>query len=64
MVWQLQQLIKDIDYMAQQLLNEKGVMPDAFYGQSMSNWISAQRAESPQDRVGNPLDIARQLGAL
>lgn len=49
--------------MAQQLLNEKGVMPDDFYQQSFSNWIAAQNAKSAKNREVNPLELARQLGA-
>ncbi|WP_297820019.1 hypothetical protein [uncultured Lactobacillus sp.] len=49
--------------MAQQMLNEKGILPDDFYQQSFSNWISAQNAKSNEDREVNPLELARQLGA-
>lgn len=50
--------------MAQQLLNERGIMPDVFFNQSFSNWIAVQNATGGENREVDPLEYARQLGAL
>lgn len=48
--------------MAQQFVrNGMGATPDQFYNNSFSNWIAAQNATSPKERM-SPMEIARLLG--
>lgn len=58
----LENNIADIDYMAQQFVqNGMGSVPDQFYNNSFSNWIAAQNATSPKERM-SPLELMRSLG--
>ncbi|PAB55240.1 hypothetical protein A3Q24_05880 [Lactobacillus johnsonii] len=64
MCWELKNLIEDIDYIAQWSLEQKNIPPDEFYGGSLSNWTAAQNAKSREDREVDPLQYARQIGAI
>ena len=53
---------EDIDYMAQQVLYNFGVMPTQLYETSMSDYVAAQRAKAPKDRPIDPLLLAQSAG--
>lgn len=63
MIWQLDNFIKDIDYIANQLISQ-GILPSDFYQSSFSEMQTALNAKSRKDRVQDPLELARQIGAL
>lgn len=49
--------------MAQQFVqNGMGATPDQFYRNSFSNWIAAQNATSPKERM-SPTELAHSLGS-
>ncbi|KOH02412.1 hypothetical protein LJ16_03615 [Lactobacillus johnsonii 16] len=64
MVWELKNFNEDIDYIAQQSLVKNNIPPDEFYNSSLSNWVAAQNAKSREDREVDPLQYARQIGAI
>lgn len=43
---------------------EKGISPGEFYNSSFSEWQSAWNAKAPEDRVQDPLELARSVGAI
>lgn len=55
--------MQDLDYMAQQLLQE-GVLPQQFYNSSFSEMEDALNAKSRKDRVQDPFELARKIGAI
>ena len=63
MIWQLDNFIQDIDYIANQLISQ-GILPSDFYQSSFSEMQTALNAKSRKDRVQAPLELARQIGAL
>ncbi|ADW01306.1 MULTISPECIES: hypothetical protein [Lactiplantibacillus] len=63
MIWQLDNFIQDIDYIANQLISQ-GILPSDFYQSSFSEMQTALNAKSRKDRVQDPLELARQIGAL
>ncbi|MFW6754644.1 hypothetical protein [Lactiplantibacillus plantarum] len=63
MIWQLDNFIQDIDYIANQLISQ-GILPSDFYQSSFSEMQTALNAKSRKDRVQDPLKLARQIGAL
>ena len=63
MTWQLDNFIQDIDYIANQLISQ-GILPSDFYQSSFSEMQTALNAKSRKDRVQDPLELARQIGAL
>lgn len=63
MIWQLDNFIQDIDYIANQLISQ-GILPSDFYQSSFSELQTALNAKSRKDRVQDPLELARQIGAL
>ncbi|AGE39585.1 hypothetical protein LG347_00640 [Lactiplantibacillus plantarum] len=63
MIWQLDNFIQDIDYIANQLVSQ-GILPSDFYQSSFSEMQTALNAKSRKDRVQDPLELARQIGAL
>lgn len=63
MIWQLDNFIQDIDYIANQLIAQ-GILPSDFYQSSFSEMQTALNAKSRKDRVQDPLELARQIGAL
>ncbi|MEE6691404.1 hypothetical protein [Lactiplantibacillus plantarum] len=63
MIWQLDNFIQDIDYLANQLISQ-GILPSDFYQSSFSEMQTALNAKSRKDRVQDPLELARQIGAL
>ena len=63
MIWQLDNCIQDIDYIANQLISQ-GILPSDFYQSSFSEMQTALNAKSRKDRVQDPLELARQIGAL
>ncbi len=56
-------MIADLDYLAQQAM-QNGILPSDFYNTYFSDLQSAQGAKEPKDRVQDPLDLVRSLGAL
>ena len=52
---------EDIDYLAQQMM-QNGILPTDFYNSSMSDFIQAQKARTPEDRPVDPLALARGAG--
>ena len=63
MIWQLDNFIQDIDYIANQLISQ-GILPSDFYQSSFSEMQTALNAKSRKDRVQDPLELARKIGAL
>ena len=63
MIWQLDNFIQDIDYIANQLISQ-GILPSDFYQSSFSEMQTALNAKSRKDRVQDPLEVARQIGAV
>lgn len=63
MIWQLDNFIQDIDYIANQLISQ-GILPSDFYQSSFSEMQTALNAKSRKDRVQDLLELARQIGAL
>ncbi|ASL36987.1 hypothetical protein QEO67_05280 [Lactiplantibacillus plantarum] len=63
MIWQLDNFIQDIDYIANQLISQ-GILPSDFYQSSFSEMQTALNAKSRKDRIQDPLELARQIGAL
>jgi len=63
MIWQLDNFIQDIDYIANQLISQ-GILPSDFYQSSFSEMQTAFNEKSRKDRVQDPLELARQIGAL
>ncbi|KZD96299.1 hypothetical protein N7X57_05605 [Lactiplantibacillus paraplantarum] len=63
MIWQLDNFVQDIDYIANQLISQ-GILPSDFYQSSFSEMQTALNAKSRKDRVQDPLELARQIGAL
>lgn len=63
MIWQLDNFIQDIDYIANQLISQ-GILPSDFYQSSFSEMQTVLNAKSRKDRVQDPLELARQIGAL
>jgi len=63
MIWQLDNFIQDIDYIANQLISQ-GILPSDFYQSSFSEMQTALNAKSRKDRVQDPLELARQIGTL
>lgn len=57
------QLEEKIDYLAQQMLQEQGVLPMDFYQTSMSDYLRAQNAKKPEDQLQDPLALMRLSGA-
>ncbi|WP_143452801.1 hypothetical protein [Loigolactobacillus backii] len=55
--------IQDIDYMAQQFL-EQGILPQQFYDSSYSDMQDALSAKSRKDRIQDPFELARRIGAI
>lgn len=53
----------DLDYLAQQAM-QTGILPSDFYNSSFSDLQAALSAKEPKDRVQDPLDLARNIGAL
>lgn len=50
--------------MAQKALQEHGVLPTDFYNTSMSDFIKVQNAKPREERVQDPLTLARQAGLI
>ena len=63
MIWQLDNFIQYIDYSDNQLISQ-GILPSDFYQSSFSEMQTALNAKSRKDRVQDPLELARQIGAL
>lgn len=59
-MWQLNNFLEDIDYMAQKLL-EQGILPDAFYKSSFSDMQEAMNAKSRKDRIQDPYELAMSV---
>ncbi|WP_302582694.1 hypothetical protein [Lactobacillus intestinalis] len=45
--------------MAQQMLNEKGVLPKDFYSNSLSDFAQVQAAQSREDREIDPFELIK-----
>ena len=56
-------MIQDIDYEAQVMLSN-GIMPGAYYDSSYSEMQSALEAKSREDRVQDPVEMARKAELL
>lgn len=63
MIWQLDNFIQDIDYIANQMITQ-GILPGDFYQSSFSETQRALNAKPREERVQDPLELARQIGAL
>lgn len=58
---QLRQLSDDIDYLAQQLLMENGVLPSDYYNSSFSDMQAALNSKPRSERVVDAGAFARSL---
>ncbi|MBL1056960.1 hypothetical protein [Ligilactobacillus agilis] len=58
---QLRKLSEDIDYLAQQLLKENGVLPSDYYGSSFSDMQTALNSKAPEQRQVDAGAFARSL---
>ena len=57
---QLRQMVDNIDYMAQQML-QNGILPEDFYNSSFSDMQTALAAKAPEQRVMDAGEFARSL---
>lgn len=57
---QLRELIENIDYMAQQMI-QNGILPDDFYNSSFSDMQTALAAKPPEERIVDAGAFARSL---
>ncbi|MHC3377751.1 hypothetical protein [Ligilactobacillus equi] len=57
---QLQEMIDDIDYTAQQMI-QYGVLPGDYYNSSFSDMQTALAAKAPKDRPMDAGEFARSL---
>lgn len=56
-------LSEDIDYMAQQAI-QNGILPTDFYDSSFSDMMSAQYAKSRKERIQDPLSLVEGADAF